>query len=135
MSTFQILLIASLIATGVTLVALVLRGVMGRLEAAVSLLAVIAGIVFAIAPNLTTVIARAIGINRGTDLLLYLLVLAVMYGFLAIYLKLRRVRRELTLLVRELAIREATDRARPREADARSAEPSDERVPPHGSAP
>ena len=36
-----------------------------------------------------------------------MLILAVIYGFIAIYLKLRRVRRELTLLVREIAIREA----------------------------
>ncbi len=108
MTAFQIFLIAALAAVGVTLVALALRGAIGRVAALLWLAVVSAGIVFAVAPNLTTVIARAIGISRGTDLLLYLLVLVVLYGFLAIYLKLRRVRRELTLLVRELAIREAS---------------------------
>jgi hypothetical protein len=34
-----------------------------------------------------------------------------MQGFLLLYLKLRRVRRELTLLVREIAIREARAQA------------------------
>ena len=76
------------------------------------------GLVFAIEPNWTTLIARKLGINRGTDLLLYVLVLAVLQGFLIIYLKLRRVRRELTLLVRELAIREAERSARDERKDA-----------------
>lgn len=110
MSVFQIFLLVALTAIAAVLVALALRGIIGRIAAMLWLLVVGAGIVFAIEPNLTTTIARAIGISRGTDLLLYMLVLAVLYGFLVIYLKLRRVRRELTLLVRELAIREATTR-------------------------
>ena len=47
------------------------------------------------------------GISRGTDLLLYIMVLAVLQGFLLVYLRLRRVRRELTILVRKLALLEA----------------------------
>ncbi|MFM1804079.1 MAG: hypothetical protein RL136_958 [Planctomycetota bacterium] len=108
MTAFQIILLSSLGAIALTIVALMLRGAVGRIAGALWLLVLFAGMVFAIKPNLTTTIANALGISRGTDLLLYLLVLAVLYGFLLIYLKLRRVRRELTLLVREIAIREAS---------------------------
>lgn len=127
MTAFQIFLIAALAAIGVTLVALALRGAIGRVAAVLWIAVIGTGIVFAVAPDLTTVIARAIGISRGTDLLLYLLVLVVLYGFLAIYLKLRRVRRELTLLVRELAIREAA--ARRGDAPDKTRDPGDGRTP------
>jgi hypothetical protein len=110
MTPFQIILVAVLSLVALATVALAMRGSIGRL-AGVGWLAVTgAGIVFAIRPNWTTDIAHLLGISRGTDLLLYLLVLAGLQGFLLIYLKLRRVRRELTLLVRELAIREAERR-------------------------
>ena len=55
----------------------------------------------------TSVIARALGIGRGADLVLYCAVVVMMVGFLMVYVRMRRIRRELTLLVRELAIRDA----------------------------
>ncbi|MEY2714030.1 MAG: hypothetical protein RIT24_373 [Planctomycetota bacterium] len=118
MTAFQILLIAALTALAFVIAALALRRTIGRLAAAAWLVVIGTGLVFAIEPNWTTLIARKLGINRGTDLLLYVLVLAVLQGFLIIYLKLRRVRRELTLLVRELAIREAERSARDERKDA-----------------
>jgi len=117
MNAFQILLICVLAALASVIVALTVRRSIGRLAAAAWLAVIAAGAVFSIEPNWTTVIARRLGISRGTDLLLYLLVLAVLQGFLLIYLKLRRVRRELTLLVRELAIREAERNAREERGD------------------
>ena len=57
--------------------------------------------------DVTSVIARALGIGRGADLVLYCAVVVMMVGFLMVYVRMRRIRRELTLLVRELAIREA----------------------------
>ncbi|MFZ9914582.1 MAG: DUF2304 domain-containing protein [Phycisphaerales bacterium] len=110
MTPFQIILVAVLSIVALATVALALRGSIGRLASACWLVVTGAGIVFAIRPNWTTDIAHLLGISRGTDLLLYMLVLAVLQGFLLIYLKLRRVRRELTILVRELAIREAERR-------------------------
>ena len=71
------------------------------------LVMLLVGILATLDPNRTTVIARGLGIDRGTDLLLYALVLAVLQGFLIFYLRLRKVRRELTILVRRLAILEA----------------------------
>jgi hypothetical protein len=124
MTGFQIILLCALGAIAATLVASAARGRIGRLAAAAWLVVVTAGAVFAVEPDWTTAIARRLGISRGTDLLLYVLVLASMQGFLLLYLKLRRVRRELTLLVREIAIREA--RAQPPAGDAGDAPAGDE---------
>ena len=107
MSPFQIVLLVVLGGMVAFIVQAVLRGRLGRPAGAVWLLILGAGIVAAIDPNRTTTIARSLGISRGSDLLLYVLVLAVLQGFLVFYLRLRRVRRELTILVRRLAILEA----------------------------
>ena len=58
-------------------------------------------------PDVTTHAAHALGIRRGADLVLYCAVVVMMIGFLMVYVRLRRLQRDLTLLVRHLAIREA----------------------------
>ena len=58
-------------------------------------------------PDATTRIARAIGIGRGADLLLYSAVLAFSAGFYIVSVRLRQLSREITVLTRELALREA----------------------------
>jgi len=58
-------------------------------------------------PESTTFLARAIGIQRGADLVLYCSVLAGLIGFFVVYLQMRRTDREITLLVRELALQQA----------------------------
>ena len=109
MTPFQIFLIVALgLATTVILHAMITHRI-GRFAGMVVILILIAGIMASISPNQTTSIAKAIGISRGTDLLLYIMVLAVLQGFLLVYLRLRRVRRELTILVRKLALLEAHD--------------------------
>ncbi|MCP4069505.1 MAG: DUF2304 domain-containing protein, partial [Phycisphaeraceae bacterium] len=67
----------------------------------------------AVDPDRTTRFARTIGINRGTDLIVYLVTIVVFQGFVIFYLRLRKVRRELTLLVRQLALLEASSRDDP----------------------
>jgi hypothetical protein len=56
-------------------------------------------------PVSTVRVARLLGIGRGADLLLYCSVLAMLVGFFYVYIRFRRMDRQLTLLVRELAIR------------------------------
>lgn len=58
-------------------------------------------------PDLTARVARLLGIGRGADLVMYAAVVVSMIGFLAVYVRLRRLRREMTLVVRHLAIRDA----------------------------
>ncbi|MFQ5592022.1 MAG: DUF2304 domain-containing protein [Phycisphaerae bacterium] len=71
-------------------------------------------------PGITATVARGLGIGRGADLVLYCTVVMVLVGFLMVYSRLRRLRREITLLVRHLAIRNAIDKARPDETEART---------------
>jgi len=58
-------------------------------------------------PDLTTFVAQALGIRRGADLVLYCAVIVMLVGFFMVYARLRRLRRDLTLLTRHLAIRDA----------------------------
>jgi hypothetical protein len=58
-------------------------------------------------PDDITAVARWLGVGRGTDLLLYGLVLAFLLAMLNYYLRFQGVDRQLTELARTLAIREA----------------------------
>ncbi len=58
-------------------------------------------------PDSTTTVARTLGIARGSDLLLYCAVLAGFFGFWMMTLQQRRTQRDLTLLARAVALRDA----------------------------
>lgn len=59
------------------------------------------------APNLTTTLARSVGISRGADLLLYCAVLGGFLGFWSVSVQLRRTQREITSLARTVALQGA----------------------------
>jgi len=104
-------------------VALVARAVRRRrLAPGVGLLWILAWLAagaFIARPGWTVVLAHTLGIARGADLVFYLAVLGGMVGFLALYLRLRRLDEQITRLVREVALssREA-DGARSEGGDA-----------------
>lgn len=58
-------------------------------------------------PQHVTWTAQLLGIGRGTDLVLYLLVVAFVFGMLNTYLRQREISEHLTNLARTVAIREA----------------------------
>lgn len=58
-------------------------------------------------PELTTRVANFVGVGRGTDLLLYLLVAVFLYVTVGFYLRFRDLERQLTVVARRLAIDEA----------------------------
>ncbi len=66
-------------------------------------------------PSVTGALAKKLGIGRGADLLLYCSVVVMMVGFLMVYVRMRRMRSELTLLVRHIAIRDAVSTPTPDE--------------------
>jgi hypothetical protein len=87
-----------------------LRGRSGRLATACwSALWLGAGVAIA-EPRTTVWVARALGIGRGADLVLYCSVLAVSLGFFLVYARLRQLESHLTLVVRHLALRDAETR-------------------------
>jgi hypothetical protein len=54
-------------------------------------------------PSLAVMAAKAMGVGRGADLIFYSNVLVTLTGFFIVYLRQRRLDRQVTILVRELA--------------------------------
>jgi hypothetical protein len=55
-------------------------------------------------PSLAVTAARAMGVGRGADLVFYFNVLVTLSGFFLVYLRQRKLDRQITVLVRELAL-------------------------------
>lgn len=71
---------------------------------------VVLAVVAVLFPRLLTQVAQFVGVGRGADLLLYGLTLTFLGYVAASYRRMRRVQQQLTVLTRELALREATAR-------------------------
>ena len=67
----------------------------------------LAATVFVLFPDLTTVIAQSLGVGRGTDLLLYVSLIAGIHVALLLYRRTRELDRRITEQVRAAAIRDA----------------------------
>lgn len=80
---------------------------LGRIPSLLWILVWAFGIIALFNPNITTTLANSVGIHRGADLLLYIVVIIMTTGFFSMYLRLRQIRKEFTLLVRKLSIIEA----------------------------
>jgi hypothetical protein len=63
--------------------------------------------VFIFFPDLTTDIARSLGVGRGADLLLYVSLIAGIHIVLLLYRRTRELERRIAELVRAAAIRDA----------------------------
>ena len=104
MTSIQGILIACL------LMAAILSSVAFRARLIYRLLAVslfLVATVFIFSPDLTTVIARSLGVGRGADLLLYVSLIAGVHIALLLYRRTRELERRMTELVRAAAIRDA----------------------------
>ncbi|MGO4258798.1 DUF2304 domain-containing protein [Marmoricola sp. RAF53] len=93
----------------VGLVVFALRGSTSSANLAVRRLA---GITFAVVatisilfPDLVTWMANLVNVGRGTDLVLYALVVAFLYVTIGLYQRIHRLEEHLTDLTRELALR------------------------------
>lgn len=67
----------------------------------------IAVIIISLFPNITYFFAKAFGINRGVDLVIYISITALFYLMFRLYIKLDRVEKNITLLTRHDAIKNA----------------------------
>ena len=86
-------------------------------------------IVSILRPELTTKAANLVGVGRGTDLLLYLLTAVFLYVVTGFYLKFKDVERQLTLLVRQLALAEASRDVLPAENSSDAGRTNSEPLP------
>ena len=68
---------------------------------------VIVTVAIIIQPSLVSGIARAVGVGRGTDLLLYVLAVAFVWFLAAYYGRMRAMNRQITALTRALALTQA----------------------------
>ncbi len=62
------------------------------------------GILLVLAPDLSTDIAHALGIGRGVDLIIYLFILAGLFYSITITSELKRLQRQMTVLIRQMAL-------------------------------
>lgn len=62
--------------------------------------------VAAIMPQKTDILAKFVGVERGSDLLIYISVLVLFYAVFRILVKLERVDREITDVVRHIAVKD-----------------------------
>ena len=109
MTSFQWIAFAVLgVSFVITLALTVRRRIAPRVGFAWGMLWIAAAVAIA-RPELTATIAKSLGIGRGTDLVLYVAILAMVFGFFAVYVRMRRIESDLTKIVRELAIRNADD--------------------------
>lgn len=106
MNLFQIITLPLVFLLFVRSAAHLVRGTRGRaipfLEAIIWLLAGVA----ILQPNLTAEVANLIGIGRGADLILYLLVLSNLVSWFYFYRRLQQQETMISELVRQMAIRD-----------------------------
>ena len=120
LNSFQILLLIVLALLLGGSVTAMLRGWAGRREGAVWGMLCLTAAVATIWPKLTGRVADVLGIGRGADLVFYCAVVVMMIGFWATYMRLRFLRRELTLLVRHIAILQAEENQHPTDQEVTS---------------
>lgn len=110
MTLFQLVTISALLMLTVIVLLFVKRNVIGKRGAAFWATIFLAAALAIAIPELTAQAAGALGIGRGTDLVLYAAILAGLAGFFITHARMRRIESELTALVRQIALRE-TDRS------------------------
>jgi len=69
--------------------------------------------VLVLAPQVTQRLANLLGVGRGADAIFYLSLVGLSYAFFRLYLRMRHLEQELTLLVRKLAL-ETAEKKTPR---------------------
>lgn len=111
MTTIQGILIAGFVIAAVFASRIFRTKVLYRLVALGLFLAAPILIIF---PDFTTVIAHALGVGRGTDLLLYFSLIAGIYVFLLMYLRIRALDQKIAELTRAIALGNARKIDHPR---------------------
>lgn len=83
------------------------KGTISLVELIVWLTFWIAVGILVLVPEMTQKLARVLGVGRGADAVFYISLVGLSYAFFRLYLRLRQLEQQLTLLVRKLALQEA----------------------------
>lgn len=105
----KVLLIGAALGFGILILRERVPGQHQLLRRIAGLVVVVAGIVAVLWPMVTTYIANAIGVGRGTDLLLYVLVVVFVYNVVATTQRIHQLESKVIVLTRELAIQQVLD--------------------------
>jgi hypothetical protein len=106
MSGIQLVLVTGFIFIGLYFVTRLKK----RILDIVLLFAMIAvGIVFALWPDITNIIAKELGVGRGADLIFYISILIFWFVSLKLYARIRKLEQQVTSIIRENAIKDATE--------------------------
>ena len=100
----KVLLIAAALGVAVLVLREKVPGQREAIRRVVGVLVVLAGILAVLWPDLTTTVANAVGVGRGTDLVLYLFVTVFAYTAITNSQRIHRLQHDITLLTRELAL-------------------------------
>lgn len=107
MNWIQILLIASIVALLVYLLRS-RRSAQSRAWVKVGYVVfVLAGVYAVLRPNDTTVVAHWVGVDRGTDLMLYALIIAFVFTTLSAYMRFKDLELRYARLARAIALQNA----------------------------
>lgn len=79
-----------------------------RLNVVFLVVAALISAVFVICPDLTTKIARLLGVGRGTDFVLYISIMVFWYFIAQLFARIRKMEQMMTEILRKDAIRSAT---------------------------
>jgi small membrane protein len=104
MTSIQALLVTSLFIAAIVASFILKAKLAWRL---IALALFLAAIVFVLFPDLTTIVANRLGVGRGTDLLLYVSLIAGLHAILLLYLRTRDLEKRMTEHVRATGLREA----------------------------
>ena len=107
MNLFQMLALAIVVLFLALNLQAIVRGRVSRRAALPGLVVWLCAALAILWPESTAIVARKLGVQRGADLVSYLAAIAVIAGFTVVSLRLRRLSRSLTLLVREQALAQA----------------------------
>jgi len=86
-------------------------------------------------PDSTSVVARFLGIGRGADLVLYLGAILILYLIFRLFMRMEQLDRNITTIVRSMALREAGLDDSHREPSEGSRSPGPRSTPRTGSPP
>ena len=110
----QYVLVAALVAVLVHTLRRARQGALGRTEAIVWSAFWIASCVVVLRPEFASAFASFLGVGRGVDAVIYVAIIALFYVVFRIYLRLDRLDRDITALVRTVSLM-AEKKTEPRE--------------------
>jgi len=103
----QVLLIATLLAALIMTWRRVRQGVLSRLAGFLWSALWVAGGIVVLQPEFASLLARFLGVGRGVDAVIYVAIVGLFYLVFRIFLKLDRLERDITAIVRKVSLEEA----------------------------